>query len=551
MSPKSSGAHPLTVARAASQQFPVPEATPLAHSRETNVWRKYLLIALVLTGAFFRLFQLDQYPLGVHQDELSNMYDGWSIATTGHDRFGDAYPGVVRAFGERDYRPALYPWLAAVSEGIGGFSITTGRLPAAIAGIASLLFLYAFARRMGGETFGILALLLATFSPLHIQFSRMAHEGGILPGFFLIVVLYLWQKTAHDGFPIPTVATLGIALGLSANIYQSTRLTAALLTVGVGIDIVRHAKLRIKPLLTLATTALLGALPQVLFLIQHPDRFAGRASVLGVRASNPLVYDLEVLRNYWLNLAPHYLFVPPMLRGLTVARLIPAEAPFFYIGLIALAYMAVRSRSRARSYIYGALLITILPAAITTDNPATMRTSAIAVLTPLFSAAGIVFVGSLVKDEVKRRRIYFPGVVGVLLVAFVAVTYRYVKSEYWRELSYQELGVRLGRAMAKNAGDYDAVIAGWEVSQSYLYIAAFTPIHPREFLALPKRLIDVGMDKYLSMGKYHFLFPAAREKSIEQLRGRRVLFVVPHKYAGMKTVDSVFFRKDTLYFQSY
>ena len=67
----------------------------------TGQTRRALFVMLILCGAFLRLYQLDQYPLGVHQDELSNIYDGWSLATTGADRFGDMHPAVVRAFGGR------------------------------------------------------------------------------------------------------------------------------------------------------------------------------------------------------------------------------------------------------------------------------------------------------------------------------------------------------------------------------------------------------------------------------------------------------------------
>ena len=54
------------------------------------------------------MYALDQYPLGAHQDELSNIYGGYSISETGANRFGDRYPLLVRGFGERDYRPALH-----------------------------------------------------------------------------------------------------------------------------------------------------------------------------------------------------------------------------------------------------------------------------------------------------------------------------------------------------------------------------------------------------------------------------------------------------------
>lgn len=521
-------------------------------SAMSETTRRWLFVAIILAGSFLRLYRLDKYPLGVHQDELSDIYDGWSIATTGADRFGDSYPGVVRAFGERDYRPALVPWLTAATQKFTGFSIVYGRLPGAILGIASLFLVYAFAKRAAGETYALIALLLVSLSPLNIQFSRIAHEGGIFPAFFMILVLWLWQNAAMSDFPLATVAAAGLALGLSTNVYQGTRLTGAILTIALGIDIIRHSKQRIKPLAVLGVTALIGALPQIIFLVTQPARFAGRAKVLGVTADNPVSYVWAVFTNFWMNLNPHYLFIPPFLRGLTVARLIPTEAPFFYIGLVALAFLSMRPGSRARMYIYTAMIITIIPAAVTTDNPATMRTSPISVLAPLFSAAGIVVIGNLISDEWKRRRIYYPAVVAALVLASFVVTYRYTRSEYFRELSFQELGVRMGKALGRDANEYDEVIVGPHVSQSYLYIAAFSPITPREFHQLPKRLYSVGMDKYTQMGKYHFVTESTMDKSIAQLRGHgRVLFVTPQKVNGLVVVDSVRFRDDALYFQTY
>lgn len=514
--------------------------------------RRWLFVALILTGAFLRLYRLDAYPLGVHQDELSNIYDGWSIASTGYDRFGDHYPAVVRAFGERDYRPALYAWLAAVPQKFTGFSVVAGRLPAAIIGIVSLFLIYAFARDMAGYTYAMLALLLATLEPFHIQLSRLAHESNSVPGFFMILVLYLWQRAARSGFPLVSTAVLGLVIGMSANVYQSTRVTGALLAIAVGVDILRHSKTRLTSLISLGACALLGALPQAIFLVTQPERFAGRAKVLGVTADNPVTYLATVVHNFSANLAPHYLFIPPFLRGLTVARLLPAEAPFFYVGLIALAFLAVRPGSRARAYIYVAMVIAILPAGITKDPPATMRTTAMAVLTPLFSAAGIVVIGTMIRNDLRRRRFYYPAVAGALLLASFAVIYRYSRSEYFRELSFQEIGVRMGKALGRHAGEYDAVIVGPHVSQAYLYIAAFSPITPEQFHRMPKRLYSIGMDRYTQMGKYHFVTESMMAKSVGELRGRgRVLFVTPQKLPGLAMVDSVRFRDDALYFSTY
>ena len=194
----------------------------------------------------------------------------------------------------------------------------------------------------------------------------------------------------------------------------------------------------------------------------------------------------------------------------------------------------------------------ILPAGITKDPPATMRTTAMAVLTPLFSAAGIVVIGTMIRNELTRRRFYYPAVVGALLLTSFAVTYRYSRSEYFRELSFQEIGVRMGKALGGDAGGYDEVILGPHVSQAYLYIAAFSPITPEQFHQMPKRLYSIGMDRYTQMGKYHFVTESMMAKSVDELRGHgRVLFVTPQKMPGLAVVDSVRFRDDALYFSTY
>jgi len=515
--------------------------------------RRFAFIFLLLVGAFFRLYALDRYPLGAHQDELSNIYDGWSIAETGADRFGDSHPAVLRAFGERDYRPALYAWLASVPQRFTGFSVSAGRLPAAVLGITSLLLVYGFARDLAGFGYALAALLFAALSPLHIQFSRIAHEGGILPGFFLILILFLWQRGARRNFRIGEVALLGFVTGLSANSYQSTRLTAVLFTLVIGIDILRHASRKTRALLALGCTALLGALPQVAFFLSQPQRFFGRAKVLSVSADTPLNYLATVLHNYWLNLEPHYLFVPRMLRGLTVARLLPVEIVFFYVGLIALAVIPIRPGSRGRVYTYVAFAIAILPAALTTGNPSTMRASGIALVTPLFSAAGLVFLGGLVRNLRLRERLYYPVAVGVVVLAFAAMAYRYASSPYFRELSFQEIGVEMGRKAGAYENRYDAILIESYVSMPYIYVAAFAPISPKEFHRARKELYSIGMDVFTRLGKYYCVPKTTMPRSVAALgHGHgRVLFIAPEKYAGLSQIDSVVFLTQKLYFRDY
>jgi 4-amino-4-deoxy-L-arabinose transferase-like glycosyltransferase len=515
--------------------------------------RRWQLVALALIlamGASLRLYQLDQYPLGVHHDELSNMYDGWSIAETGADRFGAYLPMVERAYGENDYRPAMYSWLNAATIKVAGFSIKAGRLPAALLGIASLVLLYLFAKTAAGSTFALLATLLGALSPLHLQYSRVAHEGAILPAFFVILILWLWQRAALRGFPLGGTAFLGLAVGLSANAYQATKLTAFLFAVVVAVDILRRTKKPGAALIVFLGAAFVGALPQVIVLFTMPGQFFGRAKVLSVQASNPFSYAAAVIWNYWLNLEPKYLFVPRNYSDLTVARLLPPEILFFYAGLAGLAFILFRRESGAKWYVYVALIISILPAALTTGNPNTLRSSGMAVLTPLISAAGVIWIGRLLAKRQTLRRIYYPAVVAAVVLSAGAIIYRYSQSIVFREAYYQHFLIHLDTALGQKQNDFDAVIIERYGSQRYIYVATFTGMTPREFQRAPKVIYSDGMDSFRRLGKYYFVSRPMMQQTADSLASRKakILFVSSIPLRGLRAVDSVSWEQEKAYF---
>lgn len=509
--------------------------------------REIFLVAVLLAlGLWLRVYALDRYPLGVHQDELSNIYDGYSILETGRDRFGDKYPLLVRAFGDNDFRPSTYAWMASVPIGLFGFSVTSGRLPSAIFGFASLIVLYGFARRMGGPMFGVAALLLGVLSPLHIQYSRLAHEGAMLPAAFLILSLFLWQRAAIARFPLMATMLAGLAVGLSAIPYQSSRLTAPLLALVFIVDIFRNALPRWRAVAGFASAALIGTLPQLLAMITDPFHFFARARILltpGGESAGPV---WSLVKNFGLNLGPTYLFVPREIADLTVARLLPAEIVFFYLGLIVLAVMQINSVSRARWMVYAAFVITLLPAVLTEDNPNTMRASAFAVLSPLFSAAGIVWLYARIGARRSLRRFYYP-VVGTALTASAALLiFRYSQSVMFREAHFQNFLVLLNTRVGRYQKDYSPVFMELYGSHPYLYVAAFAGMRPAEFQLVGKVSWNNGMDHVTRLGKFHLLsrerMASARDSAIAA--GTNPLFVSMVPLAGLNAIDSVTFQEE-------
>lgn len=509
--------------------------------------RLMTLLALLLIGSYLRMSHLGQYPLGVQQDELSDIYDGCSILETGADRFGARFPLVVRAFGENDYRPALYPWLTVPTQAVTGFSVAAGRFPSALMGAISLALIFLFAQRMAGTAYGLAALLFATLSPIHLQYSRLAHEGAILPAFLVIVILVLWQQASINGFRTRTLAALGLVTGFSTNAYQATKLTAFLLAAVIAIDILRYARPWLSRLAIFSTAALVGALPQVFVLLNQTDRFFARAKVLSVTADNPAAYVLEVLKNYWIHLAPRYLFWPGDIYDLSVARLLPAAVIFFYVGAVALPFLRRSGATRSWYFVYAASIISLLPAVITEGSPNALRASGFVGLTPFFSAAGMIIVGSWFRSEWFRRRIYYPAAVGAVVASAAVLIHWYVNSPVFREAYFQQVLVELGKKLGTYQKDYDQVIIEEYGSEPYIYVVSFSGMTPREFQASPKTIKSVGMDIVTRVGKYRFVPPGQLEAAVASARGTRLLVVSKRVFPGLTAIDSVSYGENKLY----
>ncbi|MEO5590854.1 MAG: glycosyltransferase family 39 protein [Gemmatimonadaceae bacterium] len=509
------------------------------------------LVCLIAIGAWLRLSHLGDYPLGVQQDELSNIYDGYSLLRTGADRFGDRFPFIVRGFGENDYRSALYPWLTAIPQAFTGFSVAAGRLPAAILGVISLALVYLFALRLAGARYALATLLFATFSPIYIQYSRLAHEGGIVPAFFIILILVLWQNAARQEYRTGTVMALGLATGLSANAYQATKLTAFLIAIILMIEIARQPRLRLRNTLAFSAMAFVGALPQLIALLSQTDRFFARARVLSVSAATPVGLVVEIGRNYWLNLEPRYLFWPGEIFDMSSARLIPAELPFFYLGIVALALMKTNGGGRAKWLLYAAFVISILPAALTTGNPNSLRASGFLTLAPFFSAAGMLALGSWIASERLRRRVYYPAATTAVVLSATVLIVWYVRSPVYREAYFQKVQVDLATKLGSYDDHFDRIIIVRSGTQEYIYIASFTAMTPEEFQRMPKDYSTEGMDAFRQLGKYTFVPPGDAPAAIaEALQGSaRFVVVAPARLPGFNVVDSVFYGSEKVYLQ--
>ena len=142
-----------------------------------------LLIALLIIGAFLRLYKLGDVPGGLNQDEAAWAYSAYTLLNWGKDYAGNSFPMHLTSFNSGQCPMIAYfaiPFIALFDLNV--FSI---RLFPALFNIACLFLFFLLAKRIAGERFAFVSLFLLVICPWHILLSRWSLETTLLPGLVL------------------------------------------------------------------------------------------------------------------------------------------------------------------------------------------------------------------------------------------------------------------------------------------------------------------------------------------------------------------------------
>jgi hypothetical protein len=139
----------------------------VAGRRRRRLWGA----ALALVGALIivrNLCGLDSAPLGAYVDETSIGYNAWAISTHAVDEHGAHLPLYFTAFGE--YKNPVYIYTLSAVLRVLPLTVATERLPAALFGLLTCLFITLIAwRRAHALAGGGQLLLPSTLDQPYIQ----------------------------------------------------------------------------------------------------------------------------------------------------------------------------------------------------------------------------------------------------------------------------------------------------------------------------------------------------------------------------------------------
>ncbi len=167
-----------------------------------NIW---VFIAIFLIAGVLRFWDLGNIPMSMSDDEVRLTYNAYSIWNIAKDINGHKLPLAFLVSGYAFNPVPIY--ITSPFVGLFGLSMFMSRLPFAIAGVATVILLYAIVcTLLRNHAIALFSSLVLSFSAWHLQISRFAYEGSFALFFFTLgVFLFLLIKKRKIGIAIITM----------------------------------------------------------------------------------------------------------------------------------------------------------------------------------------------------------------------------------------------------------------------------------------------------------------------------------------------------------
>ena len=192
------------------------------------VW--FLLIAITMLGLVLRVYRINQYPVHLGHDEVSQLYDAISIAQTGKDIYGHRLPFMFDSV--NDFKPPFYTYMTVIWYWLLGWQEVVIKITGLVFGTLLIPVVFFFTNELFKKTQVSLATSFITaISPFEIFFSRKSFENqaGIV---FIFVGFTLLLRFVRDTTK-KKLANIGMALlGIGMYTYFSHAILIPLLLTG-------------------------------------------------------------------------------------------------------------------------------------------------------------------------------------------------------------------------------------------------------------------------------------------------------------------------------
>jgi 4-amino-4-deoxy-L-arabinose transferase-like glycosyltransferase len=319
--------------------------SPLNHDRAGGApswswWEVTIVASIAVLALVSRVWNLRDVPFNIYPDEVMTGV----VAERAYISGASSAPSVFSTVWSDVELPALWFAIVAGALKLGGVTLATVRLPAALFGAATVLPFYGLVRGVWGRAAAMAGAGIMAFSAANVHYSRMALNNTTTPFFWAVCFFFILRglrtRTPADW----TMA--GLAGGISEHFYYGTRLLPFILAGFVTYLLVVHwteARRYIRQIGWLVLGYLTGFGPLLSYFVTHQGRYYGRG--LSLMTWNRIPTSWQDLRQMWNTLWP---IVSENLLGISTRSsqdimyyaplLLGAEAALLVLGVALLAW---------------------------------------------------------------------------------------------------------------------------------------------------------------------------------------------------------------------
>ncbi len=494
----------------------------------------FILGIIFILGLFLRFYQLGDVPVGFHRDEAFLGYNAYSILKTGRDMSGNFLPLHLESF---LYSPAGYSYFSIPFIKIFDLNAFSVRFASAFFGSLTILVTYFLTKELFRRSplaigYSLIAAILLTISPWHINLSRTANEN-VLVVFFIslgVLLFLIWREKQKWYLLLFSFLSFGATLF----IYQASRaflpifipfmvfilpkvkfdrkkLTSILILFILVILIPLSIIFLSKELTLRLRTVSIFATAESQLIIDEQLREDGVSNVQRFLTrtfhNKPLGYSFQVLQNYFKHFSYDFLFtdkgLPDRYRIPLTGLLLIFELPLLTFGIWSL----LRMRNSAGAFLIGWLLLAPFGSALTFDDvPNLQRTLLVFPALSIIEGVGLIALSNI-KHQISNIQIKYP--IYLFAFLFFIFNFSYYLHQYYvhgpryrpwyRHDGYKELIAKTKEYLV----NYDKIVITDHESAPAIFFLFFGKYNPHLFQEETRGSAIQDFDR-IGFGKYDF-----------------------------------------------
>ena len=452
-----------------------------------NLKTKIILIIATIIAFLLRFYQSNNYP-PLLWDEAALGYNAYSILETGKDEYGATLPLIFKSFG--DFKPGLYVYLVVPFVKLFGLNEMSVRLPSIIIGslLPFLLYLTIKAIYPKSSKLALIAVIVMTFNPFNIHYSRMAWETNILTFELLLAALFFMKNRYFLS---------AFTFGLTLYTYQAGKMISLLLIIVLFLINLSRLKKGLKkiilkfilPLGLIAIPMLYGLIfgqnsnrLEVISLTSYPrsdpetEQIIKEAGIANYNIfHNQIVFfTRNFLQRYFNHFSPRFLLFEGDWQS-------PRHsAP--YIGVIlypSIIFLIIGLFSKPNKFFLLWLLLSPIPAALTRDQLSATRAMSMSIPLVFFIASGIEITIQKLKSPLVNSIIFTTYLLSFIYYSDLYYNHMIKKSPNDFLFGYKQAA----EYIIQNQSKFDQIYFTDFYGQPYIYYLFYSHYPPTRYQA--------------------------------------------------------------------